>query len=100
MSIWMHFRLASCFCDSHHLSMGAIGSPLRLLVTGSVLGSPSSPKGLPPMIYLVSIAALVALFAIATMTPINMGVLAFAAAFVIGGWVSGIAPADIFDFFP
>jgi hypothetical protein len=52
------------------------------------------------MIYFLSIAALVALFAIATMTPINMGVLAFAAAFVIGGWVSGIAPADIFDFFP
>ncbi|MDI9948862.1 SLC13 family permease [Rhodococcus jostii] len=52
------------------------------------------------MLYFLSIAALVALFAIATMTPINMGVLAFAAAFVIGGWVSGIALEDIFDFFP
>ena len=52
------------------------------------------------MIYFISIAALVALFAIGTMTPVNMGVLAFAAAFVIGGWLSGIAVDDIFDFFP
>lgn len=52
------------------------------------------------MIYFVSIAALAALFAIGTLTPINMGVLAFAAAFVIGGWLSGIAIDDIFDFFP
>lgn len=52
------------------------------------------------MLYFVSIAALVALFAIGTLTPINMGVLAFAAAFVIGGSLSGISIDDIFDFFP
>lgn len=52
------------------------------------------------MIYFISIAALIALFAIATMTPINMGVLAFAAAFVVGGWLSGISTDDIFGFFP
>lgn len=52
------------------------------------------------MIYFVSIAALIALFAIATMTPINMGVLAFAAAFVVGGWLSGLSVDDIFGFFP
>ncbi|MFF2109276.1 SLC13 family permease [Rhodococcus koreensis] len=52
------------------------------------------------MIYFISIAALIALFAIGTMTPINMGVLAFAAAFVIGGWLSGMSMDDIFGFFP
>ncbi|MFC9360827.1 SLC13 family permease [Rhodococcus sp. NPDC057014] len=52
------------------------------------------------MIYFISIAALIALFAIGTMTPINMGVLAFAAAFVIGGWLSGMPMDDIFGFFP
>ncbi|ANZ27400.1 C4-dicarboxylate ABC transporter [Rhodococcus sp. WB1] len=52
------------------------------------------------MLYFISIAALIALFAIGTMTPINMGVLAFAAAFVVGGWLSGIALDDIFGFFP
>ncbi|MBC2641199.1 MULTISPECIES: SLC13 family permease [unclassified Rhodococcus (in: high G+C Gram-positive bacteria)] len=52
------------------------------------------------MVYFVSIAALIALFAIGTMTPINMGVLAFAAAFVIGGWLSGLSMDDIFGFFP
>ncbi|PQP24490.1 SLC13 family permease [Rhodococcus opacus] len=52
------------------------------------------------MLYFISIAALIALFAIGTMTPINMGVLAFAAAFVIGGWLSGLSMDDIFGFFP
>lgn len=52
------------------------------------------------MVYFVSIAALIALFAIGTMTPINMGVLAFAAAFVIGGWLSGLSMDEIFGFFP
>ncbi|SNT35574.1 SLC13 family permease [Rhodococcoides kyotonense] len=52
------------------------------------------------MIYFISIAALIALFAIGTMTPINMGVLAFAAAFVVGGWLSGLSMDDIFGFFP
>ncbi len=52
------------------------------------------------MLYFISIAALIALFAIGTMTPINMGVLAFAAAFVIGGWLSGLSMDEIFGFFP
>jgi di/tricarboxylate transporter len=52
------------------------------------------------MLYTVSILALVALFVIGTMTPINMGVLAFAAAFLVGGWLSGIPLDDVFGFFP
>lgn len=52
------------------------------------------------MIYFISIAALIALFVIGTKTPINMGVLAFAAAFVIGGTLSGMPMEDIFGFFP
>lgn len=52
------------------------------------------------MLYTVSILALVTLFAIGTMTPINMGVLAFAAAFLVGGWLSGIPLDDIFGEFP
>ncbi|KOX06106.1 C4-dicarboxylate ABC transporter [Streptomyces sp. NRRL B-1140] len=50
--------------------------------------------------YLISIAALVAVFAIATIRPINMGILGFAAAFIVGGWVSGISIEDIQAFFP
>ncbi|AFR49808.1 SLC13 family permease [Gordonia sp. KTR9] len=52
------------------------------------------------MVYTVSILALIALFAIGTMTPINMGVLAFAAAFIIGGTLSGLSMDDVFGFFP
>ncbi|MBC3191861.1 C4-dicarboxylate ABC transporter [Pseudonocardia sp. C8] len=52
------------------------------------------------MTYAVSILALVALFTVATVTPVNMGVLAFAAAFIVGGWVSHMALDDIVGFFP
>ncbi|MET9833364.1 SLC13 family permease [Streptomyces sp. NPDC006385] len=52
------------------------------------------------MTYLISIAALVAVFAIATVRPVNMGILGFAAAFIVGGWVSGISIEDIQSFFP
>lgn len=52
------------------------------------------------MIYLISIAALVAVFAVATVRPVNMGILGFVAAFVVGGWVSGISVEDIQSFFP
>jgi hypothetical protein len=51
-------------------------------------------------VYLISLAALVAVFAIATIRPINMGVLGFVAAFIVGGWVSGISIEDIQTFFP
>ncbi|MFE7417385.1 SLC13 family permease [Rhodococcus sp. NPDC057529] len=52
------------------------------------------------MVYALSIVALIAIFTVATLTPINMGILAFAGAFVIGGWVSGIPVEDIIDAFP
>ncbi|HEY5854361.1 MAG TPA: SLC13 family permease [Aldersonia sp.] len=52
------------------------------------------------MVYTISIIALVAIFTVATITPINMGILAFAGAFIVGGWVSGIPTADIIDAFP
>jgi di/tricarboxylate transporter len=52
------------------------------------------------MTYAISIVALIALFTIATATPINMGVLAFGAAFLVGGLLSGIPLDDIVDFFP
>ena len=52
------------------------------------------------MVYLISIAALVAVFAIATVRPINMGILAFLAAFGVGGLVSGLSMEEIQDSFP
>ena len=52
------------------------------------------------MTYAISIAALVAVFAIATVRPINMGILAFVAAFLVGGLVSGISLEDVESFFP
>ncbi|MCS4257850.1 di/tricarboxylate transporter [Rhodococcus erythropolis] len=52
------------------------------------------------MVYAISILALVLIFTIATKVPINMGILAFAGAFLIGGWVSGIPIDDIVDAFP
>jgi Na+/H+ antiporter NhaD/arsenite permease-like protein len=52
------------------------------------------------MVYAISILALVAIFTIATTTPINMGILAFAGAFIVGGWVSGIDAKEIIDAFP
>ncbi|WP_026535028.1 SLC13 family permease [Arthrobacter sp. H14] len=52
------------------------------------------------MVYFISIAALVVVFAIATVRPINMGLLGFTAAFIVGGWVSGISVEDIVNFFP
>ncbi len=52
------------------------------------------------MVYLISIVALVAVFAIATVRPINMGILAFLAAFAVGGLVSGLSLEEIQDSFP
>ena len=52
------------------------------------------------MEYFISVAALVAVFAIATVRPINMGILAFLAAFLVGGLVSGISLEEIQSFFP
>ncbi len=52
------------------------------------------------MTYLISALALVAIFAIATTKPVNMGLLGFGAAFAVGGWVSGISIEEIESFFP
>ncbi|MFC9359291.1 SLC13 family permease [Rhodococcus sp. NPDC057014] len=52
------------------------------------------------MIYTISIIVLALIFTIATIAPINMGILAFAGAFIVGGWVSGISIDDIVDAFP
>jgi hypothetical protein len=47
-----------------------------------------------------SILVLVVIFIIATTLPINMGVLAFAAAVLVGGLVAGLTADDIFAVFP
>ena len=49
---------------------------------------------------LISILALVAIFAIATVLPINMGALAFVAAFLVGTLAVGMSTDDILDGFP
>lgn len=51
------------------------------------------------MVQALSLLALVGLFAVATLTPINMGLLAFVAAFLVGA-VSGISIDEIFAEFP
>src|SRR3712207_4161906 len=52
-------------------------------------------------IEVVSILVLVAVFLIATVLPVNMGALAFVAAFVVGGWVVGEeVPDDVLEGFP
>ncbi|MDG9722871.1 SLC13 family permease [Streptomyces sp. DH41] len=52
------------------------------------------------MVYAVSIAVLVVAFALATVRPINLGLLAFAGAFAIGSGLSGISLEEIQGFFP
>ncbi|MGW8379576.1 SLC13 family permease [Streptomyces sp. ODS28] len=49
---------------------------------------------------LISIAALVAAFALATVLSVNMGVLAFAAAFLVGRLAGGLSDEEIFSGFP
>ena len=49
---------------------------------------------------LISIYALVAMFVVATLWPINMGVLAFVGAFLVGTLFAGQETADIIDGFP
>jgi len=49
---------------------------------------------------LISILALVAIFAIATVLPINMGALAFVAAFLVGTLAVGMSTNDIIAGFP
>src|SRR4051795_2479790 len=49
---------------------------------------------------LISIYALGAMFVVATLLPINMGVLAFVGAFLVGTLVAGMATKDIIAGFP
>ncbi|WP_371823862.1 hypothetical protein [Phyllobacterium sp. 628] len=51
-------------------------------------------------IEILSILVLIAMFVIATILPINMGALAFAAAFIVGSLIMGMTPNDIFAGFP
>src|SRR5687767_1287519 len=49
---------------------------------------------------LISIYALGAMFVVATLLPVNMGVLAFVGAFLVGTLVAGLATKDIIAGFP
>jgi Na+/H+ antiporter NhaD/arsenite permease-like protein len=51
------------------------------------------------MIQALSLIALIAVFVTATTTPVNMGLLAFVAAFLIGA-LSGVSLDDVLGFFP
>lgn len=48
----------------------------------------------------ISILGLVAMFVVATILPVNMGVLAFAGAFLAGTLLAGLTTAKILSFFP
>lgn len=52
------------------------------------------------MVYLLSITALVLLLAIGITTSANLGILGFTAAFVIGGWVSGMSVTTVLGLIP
>lgn len=49
---------------------------------------------------LISIAALAAMFVVATLLPVNMGVLAFVGAFLVGTLIAGLSSDDIIAGFP
>ncbi|HCA87179.1 MAG TPA: C4-dicarboxylate ABC transporter [Streptomyces sp.] len=51
------------------------------------------------MVHSLSLLALVAIFAVATVAPVNMGILAFVGAFLIGA-LSGVSVGDVFSAFP
>ena len=48
----------------------------------------------------ISILALAVMFVIATIVPVNMGILAFVGAFLVGTLVADLPAADIIDGFP
>src|SRR5262245_19184254 len=50
--------------------------------------------------HLISIYALVLMFVVATVLPVNMGVLAFVGAFLVGTLLAGLKAKAIFAFFP
>ena len=49
---------------------------------------------------LISIYGLCAMFVVATLLPVNMGVLAFVGAFLVGTLVAGMSTKDIIAGFP
>lgn len=49
---------------------------------------------------IISILILILIFVVATVLPINMGVLAFAAAFLVGTLAGGLSTDDLFAVFP
>lgn len=49
---------------------------------------------------LISIIVLVAMFIVASALPINLGAMAFTAAYLVGSLVGGMSPAEIFAGFP
>jgi di/tricarboxylate transporter len=51
-------------------------------------------------VQILSILVLAGIFVVATALPINMGALAFAAAFLLGTLAMGLSPGDIFGGFP
>ncbi|WAC28519.1 SLC13 family permease [Ancylobacter sp. SL191] len=49
---------------------------------------------------MLSILGLAAMFVVATILPVNMGILAFAGAFLVGTTLAGLTTAKILSFFP
>ena len=49
---------------------------------------------------IISILVLVAMFVVATIWPVNLGVMGFVAAFLVGTALGGLSAEDIFDGFP
>jgi di/tricarboxylate transporter len=50
--------------------------------------------------HVIAVAALALVFLIATLRPVNMGLLAFAAAFAIGAGLMGASPKEVLSSFP
>ena len=50
--------------------------------------------------HVIAVAALALVFLIATVRPVNMGLLAFAAAFAIGAGLMGASPKEVLSSFP
>jgi Na+/H+ antiporter NhaD/arsenite permease-like protein len=61
---------------------------------------PPAPKERSVSPELISILVLAAMFVIATVLPINIGVLAFVAAFVVGGTLAGMDGETVLEGFP
>ena len=49
---------------------------------------------------IISIIVLVVMFVVATVLPINLGIMGFVAAFLVGTTLGGLSAENIFDGFP